>query len=65
MANKLENGQAKLTNRIIEMIEGESPEVLEEFIQLLTYHTGYAAGVFSGDDTFEQIINSKPNELIL
>ncbi|MEX3711222.1 hypothetical protein ABFV99_02335 [Cytobacillus horneckiae] len=46
----------ELTERIAEMIEGETSEALEEIITLLNYHTGYKAGLFNGRDSFEKII---------
>lgn len=57
-------GQAELTNRIQEMIEGESPEVLQEILNLVTYHTAYQAGVVDGADDFEHIISKPIGELI-
>ncbi|MEC1155022.1 hypothetical protein [Cytobacillus horneckiae] len=47
----------ELAERITEMIEGETSEVLEEIITLLNYHTGYKAGLFNGNDSFEKIIS--------
>jgi hypothetical protein len=52
----LETG-VELTDRIMEMVEGESPEVLEEIERLLIYHAGYKARIFTGNDPFEKIIN--------
>lgn len=59
-------GQAiELTNRIQEMTEGESPEVLEEIVRLLNYHAGYHAGTFDGQDSLTTILTTDINNLIL
>lgn len=51
--------QNTLTNRINEMVEGESVEVLEEVVKLLNYHMGYHAGVFTGEDSVSKVLSGQ------
>lgn len=58
-------GQAfKLTERITEMIEGETPEVLHEINTILNYHMAYRAGQVTGKDSLEDILLIKTEELV-
>lgn len=53
-------GQAvELTNRIIEMVEGEDPKNLIEYIRLLEYHAGVKAGSLNGNIFFSKVISEK------
>lgn len=56
MAKDQSIGQAELTNLILEIIEGESPEILAEQLSLLNYHMAFKAGVVNGDEKFIDII---------
>lgn len=56
MAKNQTIGQAELTKRILEIIEGESPEVLAEQLSLLEHHMAFKAGVVRGNEKFADII---------
>jgi hypothetical protein len=50
-------GQAvELTNKIAELVEGESPEVLREMYTLLNYHMAMKAGVVDGSLPVRKVI---------
>lgn len=65
MAINKEGQAIELTNRIKEMTEGESPEVLAEVVKLLEYHMGYHAGVVHGGDSLTTIISTDIEDIIL
>lgn len=56
MAANQKMGQAQLTSRILGIIEGESPEVLSEYLKLLEHHMAFRAGVVDGKEKFIEII---------
>lgn len=56
MTQKAAEQEVELTNRIQEMIEGESPEVLKEILNLIKYHCGYRAGAFNGEAKVKAVI---------
>ncbi|QJT70362.1 hypothetical protein [Microcystis phage MaeS] len=57
MKKSVEEKSVELTERIIEMIEGESVDVLEEIVSLLNYHAGYRAGIVDHEANFTEILN--------
>lgn len=53
-----------LLDRVKEMIDGESPENLNQIMKLINYHAGYHAGVFDGSDSFETVMKADIEDLM-
>lgn len=56
MANNQVGQAVELTNKIMELVEGESPEVLQEMHTLLNYHMAMKAGVVDGSLSVKNVI---------